>query len=76
VSNFQKCPPFLDFSTKKQKVCKNIFIPTLPFSEQFLIHYIHSRFFSAAKKDYLKKSKNGHFYKCPKMSKIEISWGL
>jgi hypothetical protein len=34
VSNFQKCPPFLDFSTKKQKVYKNIYIPTLPFSEQ------------------------------------------
>jgi hypothetical protein len=40
---------------------KNIFIPTLPFSEQILIHYIHSRILSATKKDYFKKSKNGHF---------------
>ncbi len=37
VSNFQKCPPFLDFQqkfSKFSKIYKNILIPTLPFSEQ------------------------------------------
>ena len=37
VSSFQKCPPVLDFPKKNPKFYifyKNIYIPTLPFSEQ------------------------------------------
>ena len=70
---FAQTLDYLKFEDEKilKNICKFVTEYAAKINNKFV-----PGFFSAAKKDYLKKSKNGHFYKCPKMSKIEISWGL